>query len=140
MSLINKMNIPKIVYLIMQSDGMYHNSESYTCSQSVNENYSIPKLDDSSTASKSFSWSISKELYGGRSSRLKQVWALGKLVGLPHFSMQNFLGPLLPLNASKPSYGMLEVPVTNCKSLNRWSLSNFCSITIQNHWMTRSES
>lgn len=66
-------------------------------------NYSIPKLDDSSTANRSFSNSISNVPYGGRSSRLKHVCALGKLVGLPHFSIQNFLGPLLPRSASKPS-------------------------------------
>lgn len=28
---------------------------------------------------------------------------LGKLLGLPHFSMQNFLGPVDPLRAAKPS-------------------------------------
>lgn len=38
---------------------------------------------------------------------------LGKFDGFPHFSIQNFLGPLLPRNAEKPSYGMLDVPVTN---------------------------
>lgn len=63
----------------------------------------MPKLDDSSTAINSFSKSISKLLYGGKSNRLKQVWARGKLVGFPHFSIQNFLGPLLPLKASNPS-------------------------------------
>ena len=41
---------------------------------------------------------------------------LGRLVILPHFSMQNLRGPLLPLRAEKPSYGMLEVPVTNWNS------------------------
>lgn len=56
-------------------------------------------------------------------------------MGFPHFSIQNLLGPLLPRNAANPSYGTLDVPVTNCKSRRRLSLSNF-SIACQNHWMT----
>lgn len=39
---------------------------------------------------------------------------LGRLSELPHFSIVNFLGPLLPRSALKPSNGILEVPVTNC--------------------------
>lgn len=40
------------------------------------EHYSIPKVEVSSTARSSFSYSISGDGYGGRSRRLKQVWAL----------------------------------------------------------------
>jgi len=38
---------------------------------------------------------------------------LGKLLHFPHFSIQNFLGPVDPRRAEKPSYGILDVPVTN---------------------------
>lgn len=38
--------------------------------------------------------------------------------------MQNFLGPMEPLSAEKPSKGMLDVPVTNWRSLNLCSLLN----------------
>lgn len=38
---------------------------------------------------------------------------LGRHAGVPHFSMQNLLGPLEPLRAAKPSYGTDDVPVTN---------------------------
>ena len=48
---------------------------------------------------------------------------LGKLEIFPHFSIQNFLGPLLPLSAANPSYGTDDVPVTNCNSRSRRSLS-----------------
>ena len=34
---------------------------------------------------------------------LKHVWALGKLVGLPHFSIVNSWGPLEPYNSYTPS-------------------------------------
>lgn len=64
---------------------------------------------------------------------------LGRLVGFPHFSIQNFRGPFEPRSAANPSYGILEVPVTNCRSRNLRSLSNL-SIAIQNHWMTGYES
>ncbi len=60
---------------------------------------------------------------------------LGKLVGLPHFSMQKRLGPFDPLSAAKPSYGTDDVPVTNWRRRRRRSLSNF-SIAIQNHVIT----
>ena len=43
---------------------------------------------------------------------------LGRLSGVPHFSIVNFLGPLLPLRAEKPSNGILDVPVTNYKNLS----------------------
>lgn len=60
---------------------------------------------------------------------------LGKLFGLPHFSMQNFRGPVDPRRAANPSYGMLDVPVTNCSNLNRCSLVNRL-ILLQNHSTT----
>ena len=41
--------------------------------------YSIPNVDVSSTASSSFSSKTSGDGYGGRSKRLKHVWALKKL-------------------------------------------------------------
>ena len=41
--------------------------------------YSIPNVDVSSTASSSFSSNTSGDGYGGRSKRLKHVWALKKL-------------------------------------------------------------
>lgn len=62
--------------------------------------------------------------YGGKSSLLKHVCALGRLFGFPHFSIQNFLGPIEPLNAENPSNGILEVPVTNCNNLSRCSFEN----------------
>lgn len=75
--------------------------------------YSMPNVLVSSTASSSFSYSSSGVGYGGKSSRLKHVWARGSAFGLPHFSMQKRLGPVDPRNAENPSYGMLDVPVTN---------------------------
>lgn len=46
---------------------------------------------------------------------------LGRAVIFPHFSTQNLLGPLLPRREANPSYGMLDVPVTNCtQSITRW--------------------
>jgi hypothetical protein len=57
---------------------------------------------------------------------------LGKLFGLPHFSIQNFLGPVLPLRAANPSYGILDVPVTNWRSRSLCSFVNL-SIACQNH-------
>lgn len=39
---------------------------------------------------------------------------LGSEVTFPHFSTQKRRGPLLPRREAKPSYGILEVPVTNC--------------------------
>ncbi len=53
----------------------------------------------------------------------------------PHFSMQNLRGPVEPRSAVKPSYGMLDVPVTNCSSRSRRSLSKR-SMAAQNHWIT----
>lgn len=75
--------------------------------------HSIPKVFVSSTASSNFSYNTSGVGYGGKSKRLKHVCARGRLFGLPHFSIQNFRGPVEPRNAENPSYGMLEVPVTN---------------------------
>lgn len=66
---------------------------------------------------------------------LRDLMYLGKLLGLPHFSIQNFLGPVDPRRAANPSYGILEVPVTNCNSLNLCSLLNR-SIADQNHCIT----
>ena len=43
----------------------------------------------------------------------KNITDLGRQAGVPHFSMQNLLGPLEPLRAAKPSYGTDDVPVTN---------------------------
>ena len=65
--------------------------------------YSIPNVLVSSTAMDNFSNSISNDVYGGRSTLLKHVWARGRLVIRPHFSIQNFLGPLLPRSAANPS-------------------------------------
>lgn len=53
---------------------------------------------------------------------------LGRLLILPHFSIQNLRGPLLPLKAANPSYGMLEVPVTNWTTKHH--LSIICSFKI----------
>lgn len=86
--------------------------------------YSIPKVFVSSTANSNFSYNTSEVGYGGKSSLLKHVCALGRLFGFPHFSMQNFRGPIEPLKAEKPSNGMLEVPVTNWSSLSLCSLLN----------------
>lgn len=102
----------------------YVNSQIHNKAHSCWLGYSIPNVLVSSTASSSFSWSISSVGYGGRSSRLKQVWARGRLFGFPHFSMQNFLGPTEPRRAAKPSYGMLDVPVTNWTKRSRCSLLN----------------
>ena len=52
------------------------------------------------------------------SSILSDNKYLGRLVVRPHFSIQNFRGPLLPLKAENPSYGILDVPVTNWKKIN----------------------
>lgn len=65
--------------------------------------HSRPNVLVSSTAVTSFSYSIEKDGYGGRSRRLKQVCALGNEVILPHFSTQNLRGPLLPRREAKPS-------------------------------------
>lgn len=40
------------------------------------DHYSMPKVEVSSTARSNFSYSISGDGYGGRSRRLKHVWAL----------------------------------------------------------------
>lgn len=45
-----------------------------------------------------------------------QVWALGNWFVLPHFSMVNSCGPLLPYKARNPFIGTRDVPVTNCRS------------------------
>jgi hypothetical protein len=63
------------------------------------------------------------------------IMYLGKLFGFPHFSTQNFLGPVLPLRAANPSYGILDVPVTNCSNRSRCSLLNR-SMAVQNHCIT----
>ena len=70
-------------------------------------------------------------------SGFKQMFVgyLGRLTVFPHFSIQNFLGPLEPLRAEKPSYGIDDVPVTNCKSLNLLSLSNLL-MAVQNQMIT----
>lgn len=60
---------------------------------------------------------------------------LGRDVIFPHFSIQKRLSPLLPRRAANPSYGTLDVPVTNCKSRNLCSLLNL-STAAQNHRMT----
>lgn len=85
--------------------------------------YSCPNPSVSSMAKSSFSFNCSKLLYGGRSRRLKHVWLRGSQVSLPTFSMQNFWGPLLPMSSAKPPRGSLQVPVTNCSSRKRTSLS-----------------
>lgn len=95
----------------------------------------MPNVLVSSTANNNFSYKTSNVGYDGKSNLLKQVWALGKLFGLPHFSMQNFLEPIEPLRAANPSKGMLEVPVTNCSSLNLCSLVNL-SMACQNQTTT----
>ena len=64
---------------------------------------------------------------------------LGRLTGFPHFSIQNFLGPFEPLSAENPSYGIEEVPVTNCNNLSLLSLSNLF-IAVQNQMITGCES
>lgn len=84
----------------------------------------MPNVFVSSTASNNFSYKTSDVGYGGKSSLLKHVCALGRLFGLPHFSIQNFLGPIDPLNAENPSNGILDVPVTNCNNRRRCSLVN----------------
>lgn len=85
---------------------------------------------------------------------------LGSAVTFPHFSTQNRRGPLLPRKAAKPSYGILDVPVTNCGTkrtteilqlkswVNRfnnpfptWSSLSLCSLlnlstAAQNHRIT----
>lgn len=86
--------------------------------------YSIPKVFVSSTANNNFSYRISGVKYGGKSSLLKHVCARGKALGFPHFSIQNRRGPVEPRKAENPSYGMLEVPVTNCSKRNRCSFVN----------------
>lgn len=48
--------------------------------------------------------------------------ARGNWFGLPHFSMVNSCGPLLPYNSAKPFIGTRDVPVTNCSNLVRISL------------------
>lgn len=53
-----------------------------------------------------------------------QVWARGKLSGVPHFSIVNGCGPLLPYSSLKPFIGTREVPVTNCKTRARISELN----------------
>lgn len=53
---------------------------------------------------------------------------LGSFEKSPHLSIQNFLGPVLPRRAAKPSYGMLEVPVTNCKRAKRLVRQNKTSL------------
>lgn len=52
------------------------------------------------------------------------VWALGKFSGVPHFSMVNNCGPLLPYNSLKPFIGTLDVPVTNCSKRALISFEN----------------
>ena len=76
-------------------------------------------------------------------SLLKQVWDRGSQVSFPTFSMQNRWGPLepwegncfvkneilqhlwivSPISSAKPPTGTRHVPVTNCNSLARFSLS-----------------
>lgn len=53
-----------------------------------------------------------------------QVCARGKLSVVPHFSIVNSCGPLLPYNSLKPFIGTRDVPVTNCNNLERISLEN----------------
>ena len=50
-----------------------------------------------------------------------QVWARGKLLGVPHFSMVNGWGPLLPYSSLKPFIGTRDVPVTNWSTRERIS-------------------
>lgn len=45
---------------------------------------------------------------------------LGSEVTFPHFSTQNRRGPLLPRKEAKPSYGILDVPVTNWNKEDDW--------------------
>ena len=52
------------------------------------------------------------------------VCALGNASGLPHFSMVNSCGPLLPYRCAKPFMGTRDVPVTNCSRRALISVSN----------------
>lgn len=51
------------------------------------------------------------------------------------YSLSYLLGPVEPRKAENPSYGIEDVPVTNCNNLSRCSLVNF-SITCQNQIIT----
>lgn len=52
------------------------------------------------------------------------VCALGKLAGVPHFSIVNICGPFEPYNSLNPFIGTLDVPVTNCSRRDLISLLN----------------
>ena len=60
---------------------------------------------------------------------------LGSISGDPQQSIVNFLGPVLPRRAEKPSNGILEVPVTNYKREKYMScITTFkCYQTITKH-------
>mgnify|MGYP000110122544 CR=1 FL=1 len=65
--------------------------------------YSIANWPVSLTAYSSLLFSTESVGYGGRSIRLKQVWARGRSDGLPHISIQNGFGPFGPRRPMKPS-------------------------------------
>lgn len=87
----------------------------------VSPSYSCPKPTVSSTAHVSFCVSWSRDLYGGRSRRLKHVCDLGSCASSPDFSIVKRRGPSEPWRSLKPLTGIREVPVANCKR------RDFCS-------------
>ena len=57
----------------------------------------------------------------------KNLTHLGNIASVPQQSTVNFFGPVLPRSAPKPSYGTLDVPVTNySKRKRKASVSIVC--------------
>ena len=127
----------------------HHHDISFTLSALIQLfNYSNPKPNDPNSMCNTFvsaslnlsrpiSSALPKELKLGRSNRLKQVCALGKMeVDNDTLSIvNNRTLPSLPCNPAKPDTGTREDPVTNCSSRHRVS-SSYSSTHSQNQRTT----